>query len=108
MAESIKHAESVGAPAELIEQLTHVYANDGRAGVVRWTIETQGHQLPAFQLALLHSEIGNLDDAIGHLERAIDGHEPCLVELAVAPQWDRLRTDPRFQNCLARMGLGAA
>jgi len=28
-----------------------------------------------------------------------------LVHLAVAPQWDRLRADPRFNLCLARMKL---
>ena len=38
----------------------------------------------------------------------IDSHDPCLVDLAVAPQWDRLRPDPRFQGCLERMGLSAA
>ena len=27
---------------------------------------------------------------------------------AVAPQWDPLRADPRFQQCLVRMGLDAA
>jgi hypothetical protein len=27
------------------------------------------------------------------------------VHLAVAPQWDDLRGDPRFAECLARMGL---
>jgi hypothetical protein len=30
------------------------------------------------------------------------------VDLAVAPQWDRLRADPRFQGCVTRMGLRAA
>jgi hypothetical protein len=28
-----------------------------------------------------------------------------LVHLPVAPQWDSLRTDPRFNECLARMKL---
>jgi hypothetical protein len=28
-----------------------------------------------------------------------------LVHLAVAPQWDGLRADPRFNQCLARMKL---
>lgn len=72
---------------------------------MRWVLQSQGGTLPAMQLALLHGELGNLDEAVQHLERALDSHEPCLVELAVAPQWDPLRTDPRFQRCLARMGL---
>jgi len=31
-----------------------------------------------------------------------------LVHLAVAPQWDSLRADPRFNECLARMKLRPA
>jgi hypothetical protein len=27
------------------------------------------------------------------------------VHLAVAPMWDTLRGDPRFDECLTRMGL---
>ena len=105
MAESIRHAESHGVPAEFLDRLKQVYAAGGRPGVVRWVLETQRDHLPAFQRALFHSELGNMDEAIRCLEQAIDAHEPCLVEIAVAPQWDRLRTDPRFQKCVARMGL---
>lgn len=74
---------------------------------MRWVLQSQTGKLPEMQLALLHSELGDRDEAVQHLERAIDGHEPCLVELTVAPQWDRLRTGPRFERCLARMGLEA-
>ena len=40
-----------------------------------------------------------------HLERALDAHDPALLHLAVAPTWDSLRADPRFNECLARMKL---
>jgi hypothetical protein len=63
--------------------------------------------MPAFQRALFHAELGNLDEALRCLDQAIDAHEPCLVEIGVAPQWDSLRAHPRFQQCLARMGLNA-
>ena len=48
---------------------------------------------------------GDLDAAFEHLQRAIDARDPALVHLAVAPQWDSLRADPRFNECLARMKL---
>jgi len=105
MAENIRHAEAFGAPADLLDVLKQVYASDGRAGVVRWVLQTQGSNLPALQLALLHGELGDLDAAMLNLERAIDSHEPCLVDLAVGPQWDHLRRDARFAQCLARMSL---
>lgn len=106
MAESVRHAEAFGMTAEALRPVKQAYASGGRAGVVRWLLETQGERAPAIQLALLHGEAGNLDEAMRHLERAIDSHDPCLVDLAVAPQWDFLRHDPRFRGCLARMGLG--
>jgi glutathione S-transferase len=52
-------------------------------------------------------ELGELDAALTHLERAIEGRDPSLVDLAVAPQWDALRAHPGFQRCLASMGLAA-
>jgi DNA-binding winged helix-turn-helix (wHTH) protein len=108
MAENIKHAAAHGVPAEALEPLRRVYTEHGRTGVVRFALEQASRQsaaLPDVQLALFHSELGDLDAAIPHLERAIEGRDPCLVDLAVAPQWDALREHPRFQRCLADMGL---
>ena len=58
-----------------------------------------------FTLVLHCAEAGDLDAAFEHLQRMIDAHDPVLVHLAVAPQWDSLRADPRFNQCLARMKL---
>jgi hypothetical protein len=108
MEESIKHAEAFGVPADALEPVKRAYESGGRLGVIRSVLETQGANLPAMQLALFHGELGDLDTALRHLARAIDGREACLVDLAVAPQWDRLRASPQFQGCLARMGLGVS
>jgi hypothetical protein len=53
----------------------------------------------------LYGQAGELDAAFAHLDRAIDGRDPALVHLAVAPQWDDLRGDARFAARLSRMGL---
>jgi hypothetical protein len=47
----------------------------------------------------------DLDEAFIHLDRALDLHDPGLGYLAVAPQWDSLRDDPRFAERLKRMAL---
>jgi tetratricopeptide (TPR) repeat protein len=107
VAESLRHAESHGVPAEFLDQVKRVYEAGGRRGVLQWVLDTQD-QMPAFQRALFHGELGNLDEALRYLDQAIDAHEPCLVEIGVAPQWDSLRVHPRFQQCLARLGLDAA
>jgi tetratricopeptide (TPR) repeat protein len=56
-------------------------------------------------LVVHYAEAGDLDAAFEHLQRAIDARDPALVHLAVAPQWDSMRADPRFNECLARMKL---
>ena len=104
MEESLTHARSAGAPAETIEQLRHIYATAGKPGLVQFALAANA-QGPPMQLALLFAEAGNLDEAFRQLDLAIDQREPALVHLAVAPQWDGLRGDPRFAERLASMQL---
>jgi DNA-binding winged helix-turn-helix (wHTH) protein/tetratricopeptide (TPR) repeat protein len=105
MQESCLHAESFGVPETVLAPVRQAYQTGGRAGVVRYALEQLREGAPAMQLALFSGELGNLDEAFHHLNRAIDARDPCLVHLAVAPQWDDLRPDPRFDQCLARMRL---
>ena len=108
MAENIKHAAAHGVPAAALDELAGAYADGGRVAVVRLALRQAAQQpdgFPHIQLALLHAELGDLDKALPHLERAIDARDPCLVDLAVSPQWDAFRADPRFERCLASMHL---
>ena len=59
-------------------------------------------------LVMHYAEAGDLDAAFEHLQRSIDARDPALLHLAVAPQWDSLRADPRLNECLARMNLRPA
>jgi DNA-binding winged helix-turn-helix (wHTH) protein/tetratricopeptide (TPR) repeat protein len=108
MAENIRHAELHGAPPEALEPVKRAYAAGGRAGVVAFVLEHAGklENPSALMLAVHYGEAGRLDSAFEHLERALDSHDPAMVHLAVAPQWDSLRADPRFNQCLVR-GPGA-
>ena len=108
MAENIRHARAFGVPPDALRPLQEAYASGGRPGVVRYSLDAAGagrDRMPPMQLALLHGEAGETDVAFEHLNRAIDAHDPCLVHLAVAPQWDCLRSDARFALCLSRMHL---
>jgi DNA-binding winged helix-turn-helix (wHTH) protein/tetratricopeptide (TPR) repeat protein len=108
LAENLAHAQSHGVPAAALDPLINAYAKGGPAGVAKLIVErgsSQPQAFPPMQLAIQYAEIGDLDSAFQHLERAIDSRDPGLVYLAVAPQWDSLRADPRFLHCLGRMGL---
>jgi len=111
LAENIKHAERHGVPAAAFEPLQQAYAAGGLAGLIRLFLKrasSEPQAFPAMQLALFYGEAGEMDRAFEHLRKAIETHDPSLVHLAVAPQWDSIRADPRFEQCLARMGLRAA
>ena len=56
-------------------------------------------------LAVRFAQAGDLDAAFEHLHRLIEARDPAMIQLAVSPQWDSLRADPRFNQCLARMKL---
>ena len=115
LAESVTQARSFGASPEaldevrrLCESLKRGYAAGGRIGAVRIMLDhalRNPQPAAAIQLSILSGEVGDLDAAFGHLDRALDSRDPSLVHLAVAPQWDSLRSDPRFRDRLARMGL---
>jgi DNA-binding winged helix-turn-helix (wHTH) protein/tetratricopeptide (TPR) repeat protein len=110
MAEMIRHAESFGVPSGALDPLRQAYATEGRAGVVRLVLQNApAHNVGAraVMLAVHSGEAGDLDAAFRYLESAIADRDPGLVHLAVAPQWDSLRGDPRFDACLRRMGLWA-
>jgi hypothetical protein len=59
----------------------------------------------AFRRAVLYGAAGRLDEAFACLDQAIEFRDPALVHLAIAPQWDALRGDPRFGERLKAMGL---
>jgi hypothetical protein len=49
--------------------------------------------------------LGNKERALELLERAYEEHDPWLPFDLAFPGLDPLRSDPRFQNLLRRIGL---
>jgi hypothetical protein len=57
--------------------------------------------------AVLYGAAGRLDEAFDCLDQAITYRDPALVHLAVAPNWDSMRADQRFNERLTRMALSS-
>jgi tetratricopeptide (TPR) repeat protein len=82
-------------------ELLRVYANPVKSdGALEPDIVNQD-----FVFAIHYAMAGDLDAAFKHLQRMIDARDHAVIHLAVGPQWDSLRADPRFNQCLARMKL---
>ena len=114
--ENVRQAEAFGATPEAVDQVRSfcdrmkaAFGDGGRAAVARAALAQMPAEPPAaasIRLAILQAETGDLDAAFTHLDAAIASRDPSLVHLAVAPQWDQMRRDPRFDERLRGMGLG--
>ncbi len=59
----------------------------------------------AFDIAVIHTALGDRERAFEWLERAFEERSDHLPYLGVNPRLDDLRGDPRFRDLLTRMGL---
>jgi serine/threonine-protein kinase len=61
--------------------------------------------VPANNVALLCSALGEKDEALTWLEKGYEDRDMRLCRLKVEPKWDAMRSDPRFIAFLKRLGL---
>ena len=54
---------------------------------------------------MIETALGNRDKAFEHLDTAVSVRDARLALLKIDPKWDGLRSDPRFQAVLRRMGF---
>jgi tetratricopeptide (TPR) repeat protein len=55
--------------------------------------------------AISYAKLGDKDQAFPWLEKAVAEHCPPVVSLKTNPEFDGLRSDPRFTALVKRMGL---
>jgi tetratricopeptide (TPR) repeat protein len=90
--------------------LGHVYAVTGKKAEARAVLDelkqrSQQEYVPADSIALVYAGLGEKDQAFTWLEKAYEEHAFKMAWLKVEPQWDSLRSDPRFADLLRRVGL---
>jgi len=66
---------------------------------------TKERYVSPYDLAILYIGLDDNDQALKLLDKAVEGRLGLLVYLNVDPVFDPLRSDPRFQALLRRMGL---
>lgn len=59
----------------------------------------------SYGMALVYAGLGEQDEAFQWLERAYEERSHWLVWLKLDPRWDGMRSDPRFQDLVRRVGL---
>jgi serine/threonine-protein kinase len=111
---AIAAAEKAAAldPANYFTQSTLGYIY-GRAGdrdkaipILReLQVEAATQPIPAFHLSMLYLGLGNTNEAMNWLEKAYSERFYVLSLVNAMPEFDPLRSDPRFQQMLRGMGL---
>lgn len=73
----------------------------------RLTELSKEQYVPSVAFAMVHAGIGETDRAFEWLDKAVEDREGFLLPFLKVPWWcDRLRSDPRFDELLRRVGTG--
>jgi TolB-like protein/Tfp pilus assembly protein PilF len=79
--------------------------NRARAQAILKQLQTSKDYVSPCELGILYAALGERDQAFASLEKAYEAHDVQFQFLGVSPEWDPLRSDPRFQDLLRRVGL---
>jgi serine/threonine-protein kinase len=79
-------------------------AEEARAILQSLEVTARDTYVPPSHFAMIETALGNRDKAFERLDTALSMRDARLTLLKVDPKWDGLRSDPRFQAALRRMG----
>jgi TolB-like protein len=98
------------ANEEEITGLADAYQTSGKEGYWRWMLDywterAKQEYVPRTDFAMIYAYLSDKDQAMRWLEEGYKEHEFNMTRLNVDPEFDPLRSDPRFQDLLRRMNL---
>ncbi len=62
-------------------------------------------RVSSYDIAMIYAATNEQEQAFRWLDRAITERDPWMIWLGVHPEWDALRSDPRFSRLLTRLNL---
>ncbi len=100
----------MGDRADELTPLGHAYGVSGRKDEARKVLNelkqlTRQKYISAYGMALIYVGLDEKDLAFNWLEQAYEERSFELSAIKAEPRMDGLRSDPRFQDLLRRMGL---
>ena len=93
-----------------VDTLRVVYDKQGIKGLEKWLNEyyvKYDEKGSWKEIVLYYNKTGEKDKALEWLEKAFKWQEPYLPNMNSWPELDNLRSEPRFQALLGKMGLTA-
>lgn len=103
----LRDASNGGEPAEVLAALRAASRRGWGAYWQKW-LEIAQREYPdqaGYERAQMYARLGNVDETVRCLNRAADEREVFITDVKLAPDFDSLHADPRFQELLRRMAL---
>jgi tetratricopeptide (TPR) repeat protein len=110
IAELEKAKELYPGNTEILAALAHAYAASGSKTKAQEILhelqeESDRGSCSAYDIALIHSGLGDNDQAFHWLEKAYQEHDGSIIHLKADPRLDGLHSDSRFTELVRRLGL---
>jgi TolB-like protein/Tfp pilus assembly protein PilF len=109
-AEAIAQFQMLGDQPHALGHMGNVYARMGQADKAREMIRklevhVQKTGLGRYEIALIYTGLNQKDDAFTWLEKSFAEHDKGVTYLKIDPCLDPLRSDPRLNDLIKRVGL---
>ncbi len=110
IAEATRARDLSGGNAEAIATIGYALAISGKRDEARGVLDelkkrTTERYVPPYAFALIYNGLGERDETFAWLEKGVEQRDPKMLFLKGGVQWKNLRSDPRFQNLLRRVGF---
>jgi DNA-binding winged helix-turn-helix (wHTH) protein/Tfp pilus assembly protein PilF len=107
----LRQLKQGGAVPEEIEALKSTFSKNGWNGVLKHRIasnkpDERGKNFGFTETAIMYCQLGEIDKAFESFNEAFERRELFLTHIQREPRLDPIRSDPRFEELVKRIGLG--
>ena len=108
--EFLKADELFGTDPKRLSQLKEAFAKSGAQGYWRRTLENykesaKSNYVPSVMVAEACVRVGEEECAFQWLEKGFDERDDLMINLKVEPVFDAIRSNPRYQDLIRRVGI---
>lgn len=102
--------EMTGRDPHVLASLGHVYASAGQREQAHKILDellaiSRQRYLPSYLIAKIYAGLGDVDETLAWLEKGYQERYFLMTWLNGEPQFDSVRSDPRFADLLRRIGI---